>query len=189
MLIVIILILVSVTVAPTDLLNIDSSEVRSLYIERKFVPPVTKVSAKQAHCLTQAIYYEAGNQPQAGKEAVALVIINRALSPKHPKTICGVVRERHTVRQETDDLIITKTVCQFSFWCGHLRTPVADIWKDSERIAKRVLQNYWDRDIIFTLDRAMYFHADYVSPSWKYQKVFLGKVGNHLFYADRPQLT
>lgn len=182
----IIVIIGTVLSYPTDVLNTDSSQFHSMYIERKFVPPLSTISVKERWCLAQAIYYEAGNQTAAGKEAVALVIINRALSVKHPNTICGVVHESHIVRLIIEDTIIVKRICQFSFWCTARRAPVIEIWKESDAIAKRVLQNYWNRDIISTLNHAMYFHAEYVSPTWKKRKVFLGKVGKHLFYADKP---
>lgn len=172
---------------PTHTFNTDSSEFRSAYVERRFAVPLPNITAKERWCLAQALYYEAGNQSAAGKEAVALVIVNRTLSSRHPKTICGVVRESHIVRMETEDTITTKQVCQFSFWCERRRAPIVEVWKESDAIAKRVLQNYWNRDILFVLNHAMYFHADYVSPAWKNQKVYLGKVGKHLFYADKPQ--
>jgi spore germination cell wall hydrolase CwlJ-like protein len=38
----------------------------------------------------------------------------------------------------------------------------------------------------FRLDgvkNALYYHADYVNPNWKYQKV--AKIGNHIFYNER----
>ena len=42
-------------------------------------------------CLTQAVYYEAGNEPVEGRRAVAQVVLNRMRHPAFPKSICGVV--------------------------------------------------------------------------------------------------
>ncbi|OYW86458.1 MAG: hypothetical protein B7Z20_07340 [Sphingobium sp. 32-64-5] len=42
-------------------------------------------------CLTLAVAHEAGNQPRAGQEAVAEVVLNRLAHPSFPKSVCGVV--------------------------------------------------------------------------------------------------
>ena len=44
-----------------------------------------------AHCLAQNIYFEAGNQPLAGKIAVANVTLNRVEHDKFPNNVCDVV--------------------------------------------------------------------------------------------------
>ena len=54
-----------------------------------------KIEASDANneifCLAQNIYFEAGNQPIAGKIAVAQVVQNRVKNRDYPNTICGVV--------------------------------------------------------------------------------------------------
>ena len=54
-----------------------------------------KVEASDAnneiYCLAQNIYFEAGNQPLAGKIAVAQVVQNRMAHPNYPSTACGVM--------------------------------------------------------------------------------------------------
>ena len=42
-------------------------------------------------CLAKNIYFEAGNQPLAGKLAVSHVVLNRVMSDEYPNDICGVV--------------------------------------------------------------------------------------------------
>ncbi len=152
----------------------------SHYVNRYFAAPITNTTIKQRRCLAQAIYYEAGNQTQQGKEAVAMVILNRVNDRRYPSTICGVVRQSHVVEE--------RKICQFSFWCENRKKPTKVIWKESEEIAERVLKNYWERSVIATVHGALYFHADYVKPTWWKQKVYLGKIGNHLFYTDKPQV-
>ena len=44
-----------------------------------------------AVCLAKNIYFEAGNQPLAGKVAVAQVVLNRIDHSSYPDDICGVV--------------------------------------------------------------------------------------------------
>lgn len=148
----------------------------SQFVERYFAVP-HMATAKEEYCLTQAIYYEAANQSPIGKEAVALVVLNRVGAKGYPNTICGVIRQASIV----DD----RKICQFSFWCEIRKKPMKDMWAEAQQIAHRVLQNYWDRDILATYQTAMYFHADYVRPHWRHTKKFLGKIDNHLFYGER----
>jgi len=148
------------------------------FVERYFAPPVQTKSLKQIQCLAQAIYYEAGNQDALGKEAVALVIVNRVNDRRYPRTICGVVRQSHLIQE--------RRICQFSFWCEVVKSPKREIWSESLEIARRVLKNHWKHEILVRLNSAMYFHADYVNPQWRKEKQFLGKIGNHLFYAEKP---
>ena len=133
-------------------------------------------TAREERCLTEAIYYEASNQSQIGKEAVAIVVMNRVGARHRPKTICGVVTQAHIIRD--------RKVCQFSFWCETKRKPEKEAWKESSEIAHRVLQSYWKRDILTQYSEASYYHADYVHPKWRKSKVFVGKIENHLFYRE-----
>lgn len=153
----------------------------SKYAVKTFARPL-QPGTRDISCLAKAIYYEAANQSELGKEAIALVIVNRVHNKRYPKTICAVVRQAHIVKE--------KKVCQFSFWCNEeLEKPTFRAWKESVGVAQRVMTNYWQRELIDTpLSKAIYYHADYVKPQWRTQKVFVGKIGNHLFYADQ-QLT
>ena len=45
----------------------------------------------EVYCMAQNIYFEAGNQPLAGKIAVSQVVINRTNHMNYPTDICGVV--------------------------------------------------------------------------------------------------
>jgi spore germination cell wall hydrolase CwlJ-like protein len=166
------IILLSFPLGQEDAQLVDLS--RTQFVERNF--QVVK-NLKEERCLTEAIYYEAGNQGELGKEAVALVVLNRVGAPKRPKTICGVVSQAHVVQDVK--------ICQFSFWCETKRKPVPEVWKESQKIAQRVLQNYWKRDILSKYDKAVYFHADYVKPQWRKHKVYLGKIDKHLFYGEK----
>lgn len=135
-------------------------------------------TVKEEKCLTEAIYYEAGNQSEIGKEAVALVVMNRVGQKHRPKTICGVIAQAHVIED--------RKICQFSFWCENKYKPNKAAWAESQRIAHRVLTNYWKRDILSQYQSAVYYHADYVRPKWRKSKVFLGKIDKHLFYGEKP---
>ena len=132
-------------------------------------------STKQLDCLTRNIYWEAANEPFEGKVGVAQVTLNRVESGKFAPTVCGVVYQKNTFYQ--------KVVCQFSWYCesNHKIRPVhAALWKESEEVAKKVLL---EKFRLPSLENALFYHADYVSPGWKLPRI--EKIGRHIFYGDK----
>ena len=128
---------------------------------------------RELECLTKNIYYEAGTEPFEGKVAVAQVTINRSKSKHFPKDICAVVYERN--------IVYNKLICQFSWYCeSHTKVrPIhAATYKESEAVAKKVLLEGFRLDII--KEDTLYYHADYVNPRWKKQRV--AQIGKHIFY-------
>lgn len=125
---------------------------------------------KALHCLTQAVYFEAGYEPIAGQQAVAQTVINRMRHPGYPKSICGVVYEGAG----------RSTGCQFSFTCdGSLLRAISPVvWTNAEIVAKRALAGFVMKDI----GAATHYHADYVYPYWAPTLVKLKTVGTHVFY-------
>jgi hypothetical protein len=125
--------------------------------------------AQALHCLTSAIYYEAAREPDAGKRAVAQVVVNRWANRAFPKTICGVV-----------DQGAPGPGCQFSFMCdGSLaRKPSPDAWRAAETIARAALNGYVETSV----GAATHYHADYVLPVWAAAMLKLTKLGRHIFY-------
>ena len=120
-------------------------------------------------CLTQAVYYEAGFEPLAGRRAVAQVVLNRVRHPAFPKSVCGVVYQRNST-----------PVCQFSFVCdGSLdRRPEAGAWKTAEQIARAALAGQVERSV----GSSTHYHADYVAPRWAPLLTKINKLGAHIFY-------
>jgi hypothetical protein len=125
--------------------------------------------AKALQCLTSAVYYEAANEPDAGKRAVAQVVVNRWANRAFPKTICGVI-----------DQGAPAPGCQFSFMCdGALaRRPSPTGWRDAEAIARAALKGYVETSV----GAATHYHADYVVPVWAATMLKLTKLGRHIFY-------
>ena len=125
---------------------------------------------KALTCLTQAISFEAGNEPTEGQEAVAQVILNRVRHQAYPSTVCGVVYQGST----------RKTGCQFTFTCdGSLRRgrSQASLLR-SQIVAERVLAGKAST----LVGGATHYHADYVSPYWAPSLVKVAKIGLHVFY-------
>ena len=134
-----------------------------------------KERERQLDCLAQNIYYEAGSESFEGKAAVAQVTLNRVASGKFPNDICKVVYQKN--------VIIDKVVCQFSWYCEQpARKQYVNKarFEESEAVAKKVLLEGFRLD---SLKEALYYHADYVSPGWKHEKV--AQIGRHIFYKVR----
>ncbi|MEO7027665.1 MAG: cell wall hydrolase [Caulobacteraceae bacterium] len=121
-------------------------------------------------CLTSAIYYEAANEPRAGQEAVAQVVLNRVRHPLYPKSVCGVVYEGAGAG----------IGCQFTFACdGSLaRHPVARLWNNAREVAEAALAGH----VADTVGASTHYHAYYVSPAWRTTMVRTERIGAHIFY-------
>jgi spore germination cell wall hydrolase CwlJ-like protein len=121
-------------------------------------------------CMTQAIYYEAGFEPEAGKRAVAQVVLNRMRHPAYPHSVCGVVYQG---AERT-------TGCQFSFTCDGalLRPPAPGPWREAEAVARAALAGHVEPGV----GTATHYHADYVLPKWAFEMAKIEKIGLHIFY-------
>lgn len=131
---------------------------------------------RQLSCLAINIYKEAGYEPFEGKVAVAQVTMNRVKSSDFPDDVCAVVYQKTTG---------VKVVCQFSWYCDrvHKNRPVnPEAYTESYAVAKKVLLEGFKLDI---LKDALYYHATYVKPGWKFEKI--GTIGQHIFYKPRKE--
>lgn len=137
------------------------------------VSPVTaQLRQAQLDCLARNIYHEAGSEPFEGKVAVAQVTINRAESGDFPSDICRVVYQKNIVYE--------KVLCQFSWYCdsASVKKPMnGPVYTESMEVAKKVLLEGFRIDGV---KGALYYHADYINPGWKREKVT--KIGHHIFY-------
>jgi spore germination cell wall hydrolase CwlJ-like protein len=132
----------------------------------------TAMRERQLNCLSKNIYYEAGNQPFEGKVAVAQVTINRTESGQYPTDICQTIYQKNIVYE--------KVLCQFSWVCDRnsgSALPNNANYRESVEVAKKVLLEGFR---LPALEKAMYFHGDYINPGWKREKIT--KIGNHIFY-------
>ena len=126
------------------------------------------------HCMTEAIYYEAGGEPFEGKTAVAQVVINRSQDGRFPTDVCDVVYQKTTHRG--------RTLCQFSWVCEKTRRSIDDaMWQESKYIAQLAL-TLEVINVNLALHNAIFFHATSVRPNW-FGKKKVTQIGNHIFYA------
>jgi len=120
---------------------------------------------EQTNCLATAVYFEARGESVEGQLAVAKVVMNRAASGRYPTDWCSVVKQPY----------------QFSF-VRHGAFPAADTncdaWKRAEAIAELAVAK-----VVPTLsDDVLWYHADYVAPSWRNNLQEVQKIGAHIFY-------
>jgi Cell Wall Hydrolase len=122
-------------------------------------------------CLTDAIYYEAANEPDAGQRAVAQVILNRMRHPTYPNSVCGVIYQGSE----------RSTGCQFSYSCdgSMARIPARAAWLRAGRVAAQALAG----SVYAPVGMATHYHATYVYPYWAPSLNFVGTIGAHRFYS------
>jgi N-acetylmuramoyl-L-alanine amidase len=120
---------------------------------------------EQTNCLATAVYFEARGESVEGQLAVARVVINRAASGRYPPDWCSVVKQP----------------AQFSF-VRHGAFPLADTdsdaWRKAEAIAELAAANI----VPSVASNVLWYHADYVNPSWGHRLNIAEKIGAHIFY-------
>src|SRR6056300_762432 len=134
----------------------------------------------EMYCLAQNIYFEAGNQPVAGKIAVAQVVINRVKHPSYPNDICDVIYQAKTRVNWKNEIVPIRDQCQFSWFCdGKSDDPVdSQTWLLSLHIARDVVQDRYG-DIT---EGSTHYHADSVYPYWADSLLQTVIINNHTFY-------
>ena len=134
----------------------------------------------EIYCLAQNIYFEAGNQPLAGKVAVSQVVINRVEHPSYPDNICDVVYQAKLRVNWKNEFVPIKNKCQFSWFCdGKSDDPVdSQTWLLSMHIARDVVQQKYG-DIT---EGSTHYHSDKVDPYWASSLNRTVVINNHIFY-------
>ena len=121
---------------------------------------------REQDCLAKAVYFEARGESIEGQLAVAEVVLNRAASGRYPSDLCSVITQPW----------------QFSFISkGRFPTPdfASESWRKAvaiARIAQASLADSLPSDVLW-------YHADYVAPSWGKRLNRTAKIGLHIFYS------
>jgi len=121
--------------------------------------------SEEANCIATAVYFEARGEALEGQLAVARVIMNRAASGQYPSSWCSVVKQP----------------AQFSF-VRHGQFPTINTasaaWAKAQGVPRLAMSN-----VIPSLsDDVLWYHADYVNPSWGHRLSMAQKIGAHIFY-------
>ena len=128
---------------------------------------------KQLYCLAINIYHEARGEPTAGKYAVAEVTLNRVQSKHYPDSICKVVHQKGW------DKIRKRYVSAFSWTELDFTVNVnSKAWQESMIIAKQSYANEAKSHV----KGALFYHANYIKPSWARKKKVKARIGKHIFY-------
>ena len=116
-------------------------------------------------CVATAVYFESQGETLEGQLAVAQVVLNRAASGQYPTSLCAVVKQK----------------AQFSFVrAGRFPRidPDCDGWRRAQaitRIATKKLASTVPTSVLW-------YHANYVAPSWRLNLKKVDKIGAHIFY-------
>jgi spore germination cell wall hydrolase CwlJ-like protein len=121
----------------------------------------------EQECLANAVYFEARGESLQGQLAVAEVVMNRAASGRYPTSLCAVVVQH----------------AQFSFvHRGHM--PHADraseAWHRAVGVARVAAERMAPR---LLPSSCLWYHANYVSPSWGRRLAETTRIGLHIFYS------
>jgi spore germination cell wall hydrolase CwlJ-like protein len=120
---------------------------------------------QETNCLATAVYFEARGESLEGQLAVARVVMNRASSGRYRSDWCGVVKQP----------------AQFSF-VRHGEFPSVDInsqaWQKAEAIAELAAANI----VPSVSSDVLWYHADYVAPTWRRSLQEVQQIGAHIFY-------
>ena len=124
--------------------------------------------AQENQCMKEALYHEARGEGFEGMVHVAAVIHNRVLDDRWPDTVCEVVHQPY----------------QFSYRDTKKDLTMRD--EQAKEMASNVTEMIMAGDGVPLLGNLLYYHANYVSPKWDYEKIDrVLVVGNHIFYTDR----
>ncbi len=131
-------------------------------------------------CLAKNIYFEAGNQPLAGKIAVANVTLNRLQHSSYPDDVCGVVYQAKWKENWKGNMLPVRNKCQFSWFCDGKPDDVLDTktWISSLDVATDTMNGYYP-DIT---EGATHYHAMTVKPYWAKILNMTVIINDHIFY-------
>lgn len=122
---------------------------------------------EEANCIATAVYHEARGESLEGQLAVARVIMNRAASGKYPASWCATVKQPWQfsfVNPRSGAMPYTDTNCVS--------------WRKAVGVTRLAVAN-----AVPSLENdVLWYHADYVAPSWGRRLTQVSKIGTHIFY-------
>lgn len=153
------------------------------------ISPVSEANASddlwldsQIECMAQNVYHEARSQGTAGRLAVIAVTSNRVQDSRYPNTICEVVKQgpHRPSWKGTGELIPVRHRCQFSWYCDGKPDIVRDFDIYEEIIELSI--DVWEDRYEDNTEGSLFYHADYVEPTWAQHMAKTVKIDRHIFY-------
>ena len=120
---------------------------------------------EQSKCIAVAVFHEARGESAEGQLAVARVIMNRAASGLYPADWCSVVKQPW----------------QFSFVRSGL-FPYTDENSSAWHRAVGITQLATSGAVPTLTTDVLWYHANYVAPSWGRRLNRAATIGAHIFY-------
>jgi spore germination cell wall hydrolase CwlJ-like protein len=129
------------------------------------------ITAATLKCLTTNAYHEARGESAVAIMAVTHVVLNRTKDTKFPNTPCSVVHQKRNKN------------CQFSWVCDKIATSKRLDLATYMRVKSEVLTaiKLWNNGIDVT-SGALFYHANYVKPTWSKQFYKTVTIDQHIFY-------
>lgn len=144
---------------PGDL-GVDTSGIDTSQVSRNCAAP----NHGEFNCMVCNCYFEAGDEPYAGKVEVGRVVITRKLNVAHfhRHSLCGVI---YAYKQFSWTLLLSRKTMTDG---NQMRQCIA---ASKESLVKGA-------------DGYDHYHATYVSPSWRYNMRQMKRIGRHIFYSQ-----
>lgn len=144
-------------------------------------------------CLALNVYHEARGESFQGQIAVAEVTVNRA--NRTGESICGIVTAYKQFSWLNADFSPVwkwdkgrKVVVGQKLnphWVEKNKATDETSWKSAIQAARLALYGL----VKDPTRGSTYYHATYVDPKWKKEKVRVAKIGQHIFYRNKTQPT
>ena len=133
------------------------------------------------YCMAANLYFEARGESELGQKAVAKVTLNRVKSEKYPDSVCKVVFQKSQfswtkqqpwakIQKALDGVEPSKNPLEVSAYQQALKTAKTSLKTNLNGILP---------------DDALWYHANYVNPSWAKKMKKVKKVGSHVFYVAK----
>lgn len=130
------------------------------------------------YCMAANLYFEARGESELGQKAVAKVTMNRVNSGKYPDSVCKVVFQKYQfswthqepwnkIQKALNGVEPSKNPLDVSAYQQALKTAKTSLKTNLNGILP---------------DDALWYHANYVNPSWVRKMKKVKKVGKHVFY-------
>jgi len=113
-----------------------------------------------------------------------MVTMNRVEDNRFPNTVCEVVYEGLHRRSWKDSSVLVpiRDKCQFSWYCDGKSDKFPKYDEEAVMVAHEIANSILTTKYMDYTGGAVFYHADYVYPSWARQKEKTIEIDDHIFY-------